>query len=207
MSVIDELATSKGIRSDVPNRELAKKIAESEDLEGIAVLVENLRNKDRGIQSDCIKALYETGYIKPEMIAGHAVEFIRLLDSKNNRLVWGAMIALSTVARIEAAVIFENREKIMKTMENGSVITYDAGIKVLSLAASTEEKYREAIFPYLIGCLENCRPKSVALYAESISEAVTEKNKALFAETVAARKTSLIDSQKKRVERLLKKIL
>jgi len=46
MPVIDESATSKGIRSDVPDLELAKKIAENEDRDGIAELAENLQNKD-----------------------------------------------------------------------------------------------------------------------------------------------------------------
>jgi hypothetical protein len=37
--------------------------------------------------------LNEIGYLDPEWIAGHAQEFIELLNSKNNRLVWGGMIA------------------------------------------------------------------------------------------------------------------
>jgi len=207
MPVIDELATSKGIRSDVPNQELAKKIAENEDRDGIAELAENLQNKDRGIQSDCIKVMYETGYIKPELIADHTGKFIKLLESKNNRLVWGAMIALSTVAKIKAGTIFENRDIIMKIMENGSVITYEAVIKTIALDASAEEKYRKIIFPYLVECLKNCRPKSVALYTESISEAVTGEYKTQFINTINLRKPSLTDLQNKRVDKLLKRFL
>jgi len=33
--------------------------------------VKNLENKDKRIQSDCIKILYEIEYLKPELIAGY----------------------------------------------------------------------------------------------------------------------------------------
>ena len=85
MTVIDKLATSLNRRDEVPNQELAKQIASSNDKKAVKELVENLNNKNKGIQSDCIKVIYEIGMLKPNLIAGFANDFLKLLDNKNNR--------------------------------------------------------------------------------------------------------------------------
>jgi len=69
MSVIDRLASSLGRRDSVPNQELAQELSKTKNADEIRELIENLNNKDRKIQSDCIKVLYEIGYIAPELIA------------------------------------------------------------------------------------------------------------------------------------------
>ncbi|MCB0545469.1 MAG: hypothetical protein KDC70_18225, partial [Saprospiraceae bacterium] len=59
MSILDKLSTSLNRRDEVPNQELAKKILKTKDKKAIKELAENLENKNKGIQSDCIKVLYE----------------------------------------------------------------------------------------------------------------------------------------------------
>jgi hypothetical protein len=87
MSVISRLASALGRRDDVPNQELARELAETKVVEDIRELVVNLQNRDRKIQSDCIKVLYEIGYIASELIAEYAEDFLALLRNRNNRLV------------------------------------------------------------------------------------------------------------------------
>lgn len=74
--------------------DLARDLAQTRDRAGIAEIAANLRHPDSNVQSDCIKVLYETGYLAPELIADYVDDFLALLGSKNNRLVWGSMIAL-----------------------------------------------------------------------------------------------------------------
>ena len=50
----------------------------------IKEMVENLGNKDKSIQSDCIKVLYEIGYIKPIIISDYMNEFTKLFNNRNN---------------------------------------------------------------------------------------------------------------------------
>lgn len=206
MSILDKFACRQGVRSDVPNQELARYLASNHRAEDIEEIAKNLWNKDKAIQSDCIKILYEIGYIKPELIAKYVNDYIKLLKDRNNRLVWGGMIALSTIARIKHKEIFANLDIIKETTKKGSVITADGGIMTLANTAASGDKYNQAIFPYLIDCLKNCRPKSVGQYSESISVAVTKKNLGLFADTINARKHVLSPSQLKRVDKVLKKL-
>ena len=58
--------------------------------------------KTAKIASDCIKTLYEVGYLKPELIAPYVGDFLKLIKSRENRLVWGGMLALSTIAALKS---------------------------------------------------------------------------------------------------------
>jgi len=206
MSAIEKLASLQNRRDDITNQELAKSIAETEDSEAIKEIVENLDNKDKNIQSDCIKVLYEIGYIKPRLIQQYVDGFLKLLSSKNNRLVWGGMISLSTIATLKADRIFEQIDQILDAIKKGSVITIDYGIRTLSRVASVKGGYNRKIFPYLIEHLRSCRPKEIPQHAESISVAVTDDNKSEFLKVLRERKGILKPSQVKRVNKIIKSL-
>lgn len=148
MSVFDKLACQQNIRDEKPNQELAKDLAASRNAGDIGEIARNLFNKDKNIRHDCIKVLYEIGYTNPELIRLYAGDFLKLIGSKDNRMAWGAMIALSTVAFLESDIIFENIALVYAAMKTGSVITIDNGIKVLSAVASCKAPYCDATFPF-----------------------------------------------------------
>lgn len=204
MTVLDRIASRQDRRDDVPNQELAKELAAANNTDGIKEIAGNLSNKDKNVQSDCIKVLYEIGYLKPELIKGYAEDFIKLLKSKNNRLVWGSMIALSTVAGLTADVIYSRLEDIYAAMSSGSVITLDNGIKVLALVASRKEEYGAAIFPYLMNHLASCRLKEVCQHAESILAAVHDGNKGEYLNILKKREESLTAAQLTRLKKIYK---
>ncbi len=207
MSVLDKISHFQNRRDDIPNQELARELAESNNLTGIREIAENLFNKDKNIANDCIKVLYEIGYIYPELISDFALDFVKLLKSRNNRMVWGTMISLSLIAPIKADVLFNNLEPIYSAIKEGSVITVDNGIKVLAIIASKNEQYNKEIFPYLLNHLRTCRPKEVAQHSESIFVSVDSGNKESFVEVLKQREISLSSSQLVRVKKLYKKAL
>ena len=100
MKVLSKIASALNRRDEEPNQELAKEIVETTNKEAVEELVENLTNKNKAIQNDCIKVLYEIGEHQPAMIADHMDSFLALLNSKNNRLQWGAMTALNGISTI-----------------------------------------------------------------------------------------------------------
>lgn len=206
MSVLDRIAYLQGRRDEVPNQELAGELVGSNDSAGIKEVAENLFNKDDNIRNDCIKVLYEVGYIKPEMISSYALDFIRLLKGRNNRMVWGAMLALSTIATLRADELYKNLEILLKTMEEGSVIAVDNAVKVLAAIASVSDEYNKAIFPHLIAHLGKCRPKEVGQHAESTFIAVNRENRAEFKQTLTDREDSLTSAQLARIRKLYKKL-
>jgi hypothetical protein len=206
MSVIDRLACSLGRRDEVPNQELARDLAAKKDKKGIREVVENLWNKDGKIQADCIKVLYEVGYLEPKLIADYAEDFMRLLKSRNNRLIWGGMTALAEVAKVNPDAVFTHLDEIKKAKETGSVITVDNTVSTLAWTAAANDKYNKAIFPYLLKHLSGCRPKEVPQHSERTLPAVTSSNKADFIKVLEKRTEDLSGSGLARVKKVIKQV-
>ena len=204
MSVLNRLATSLGQRDEIPNQELARDLAARKDSKAIQELAENLRNKNKNIQADCIKVLYEIGSIEPKLIADYAEDFVKLIRSKNNRLVWGGMTALAEVAKAKPDVVFQYLDEIKKAKETGSVITVDNAISVLAYTAAATDKYNKAIFPYLLNHLSTCRPKEVPQHAEKTLPAVNSANKADFIKVLEKRVEDLSGSGLTRIKKIIK---
>lgn len=204
MSIIDRLAHSLGRRDEVPNQELARDLAARKDKKGIREIAENLWNKDSNIQADCIKVLYEVGYIEPKLIAEYADDFVKCLKSRNNRLVWGGMTALAEVAKANPDIVFKNLDAIKKAKEIGSVITVDNAISTLAYTAAGDKKYNEVIFPYLLKHLSSCRPKEVPQHSEKTLPAVNNSNKADFIKILEKRIEDLSGGGLTRVKKVIK---
>lgn len=204
MTVLNKTAYFQNRRDEAPNQELARKLVESKDTAGIREIAENLWNEDRNVANDCIKVLYEIGYLAPELIADYVGDFLKFMQSRNNRLVWGAMLALSTIASLKAGAIFPHVEEIEKVMENGSVITIDNGVKILAIVASQNEVYRTEIFPYLLNHLTTCRPKDVPQHSEKTLVAVNAANKGEFIAVLEKRMEDLQGAQVTRVKKVIR---
>jgi len=203
MSVLNKIAYFQNRRDEVPNQELAQKLAAAKDRKGIREIAENLWNENPQVQSDCLKVLYEIGFLQPDLIADYAGNFLKLLQSKNNRLVWGSMIALSTLAAIKADEIFLRTKEIKQAMAKGSVITLDNGIKTVAIVASKKAAYQKQLLPFLLKYLASCRPKDIPQYAEKILVAVDAGNKKTMLKILNERLVDLKPSQLLRVKKAI----
>lgn len=206
MSVLDQLASVQGIRGTEPNKILARKIAEVNDAGAVKELVDNLANKNRNIQSDCIKTLYEAAEINPKLIAPYVKAFGTLLKHKNNRLVWGAMTALDAIAGEQKAAVYAMLPDIMDIAEKGTVITKDHAVGIL-IKLSADEKYASDTLPLLLDQLKHAANNQFAMYAENSLPVIAAQDKKTFIDILSSRINELEkDSQKKRIEKLLKKL-
>ncbi len=206
MSIIPQLASSLNVKSEVPNQELARQIAASGDKAAVRELVDNLGNKNKAIQSDCIKTLYETGELKPELIAGYARDFVALLDSKNNRLQWGAMTALSSIAGEDPKTIYAALPKIVAVADSGSVITKDHCVRIL-VKLCAEKKYAADAFELLTEQLLSSPTNQLPMYAELALPIINDDNKEAFIKTLSSRLDDIEkDTKRKRVEKVIAKL-
>lgn len=206
MSWINHIAYNKGIRGEEPNKELAAELIEAESREGIKEISEHLFDKNKSIASDCLAVLYHVGYEKPELIEEYADTFLQLLTSKNNRMVWGSMIALSVITPLKPEGIFEHLDLILKTMKSGTLITEIHGINTLTRLALAEIRYKERILPVLYDYLEQCRPIDFAKRVETLLPLIENKEELAFFEMVIDKKSeSLSDAQKKKLTAVINK--
>jgi uncharacterized protein YfcZ (UPF0381/DUF406 family) len=206
MCVINKLASSLNRRDETPNQELAAEIAGSNDKKAVQELVDNLSNKSKDIQSDCIKVLYEIGTIKPVLIAAHVNSFIDLLGNKNNRLQWGAMTALHTITNEKPEAVYNALPTIIAVADKGSVITNDHCVGILIKLAAVKQ-YAEDAFLLLLERLKICPTNQLSMYAENALAVIDESNKAVFIKTLTARLNEIKKGTKRaRVEKVIKKL-
>lgn len=203
-SALFKIAYFQQRRDEIPNQELAQDLAAARDQAGIHAIAAHLWDANLQIQSDCIKVLYEVGYRDPTLIAAYAPDFIALLTKGPNRLIWGAMIALATIAPLAADALYPHVATITRSIAQGSVITVDNGIKALAQIAAASLAYGDAIFPYLIQHLATCRPKDVPQHAESILPAVHAANKHAFITVVEQRSVGQPASRTARLRKVVK---
>jgi len=203
MSVLTKLASERNRKDEEPNKDLGKELVENRDIAGIQEVAENLWNEDRRVQTDCLSVLEQVGLLEPELIEDYVSDFIQLIFSKHNRLVWSAMINLALIADRKPQVIFERYEDLVKVIESGSVITKDNGIKALAKVASTNSDYQQVIYPFLMEQLKSCRSKSVPQYAQSIRIAINSENQEQYLKVLNERYETLSTAQQRRLKKLL----
>ena len=206
MSVVGRIAFYQNRRDEVPNQELAHELAASKDKSGIHEIASNLTNKNNSIRSDCLKVLYEVGYKEPELIAPYAKDFLALLDEKNNRMVWGAMIALATIADLNTEPIWSGIDKVISAIDNGSLITLVWGIRTVARTAAKSTTRIRSIMPKLLQYLKTCNARDVPTHLESMLPIINKANWGELAKTVESRRTEMTVSQLGRLKRVLKRI-
>jgi hypothetical protein len=202
MTTLQKIAYFRNRRDEVPNQELARELAAARDREGIREIVENLKHKNPSVQSDCLKVLYEIGYLAPELIADYVGEFLALLRHKNNRMVWGGMIALATIAPLRPAEIWNEVGAVIDAVDYGTVITEVWGIKTLARVSAADDAYGQRLFPLLMKYLKECLPRDVPLHAESILPAVDAGRIDEYLAVLESRKADLTASQLVRLKKV-----
>jgi hypothetical protein len=206
MSIINELASALNRRDEVPNQELAAKIASSKNKEAVKELIENLWVKSKDIQNDCIKVLYEVGALDPSLIAPYAATFLGLLKHKNNRLQWGGMAALDSMVSEKPDFIYQSVPAILDAVYKGSVITMDGAVNIFIKLCGIP-KYAENAFDILLEVIQKAPTNQLPMYAERAMPIVTAANKTRFLEVLNGRLNEIEkESKRKRVEKVISKV-
>lgn len=206
MNVIEKLACALGQRSEIPNIELAKEIAKKKDKKAVADLIALLGNKNKDIQNDAVKVLYETGERDPALIAGYLKSFLGLLEHKNNRLQWGAMTAINAIVPEDPEAVYRFLPDIIDAADKGSVITKDNAVNIL-IGLGGLKKYADDSFSLLTEQLKKGFINQVPMYAERMLPLVNEKNKPAFIKILRSRINEIEkESARKRLEKIIKKI-
>jgi hypothetical protein len=203
---LKRIAFYRGRRDEVPNQILASELAAKRDAAGIREIANGLRHDEPAVQSDCVKVLYEVGYIRPELIVKYTPEFLILLADRNNRLVWGAMAALAAVAEVQPKAIYDHRREIIRAMKAGSVITVDQAVLALAKTAASSPSRRVNLLPALYQHLSTCRPKDVPQHAEKIAPAVDKNGRARFVAILSRRMPEMTPAQRSRVRKVVRQI-
>jgi hypothetical protein len=203
-ALLNRLAYLQTRRDRTPNLDLARDLVARDDQAGIREIAANMWNENKNIHGDCIHVMYEIGKIEPMRIEAYAEDFIKLLKSRHNNMIEGAMTALAEIAKVKPDIIFKYLDEIKKVNESDSAMTTDHSISALAHTAAANENYNSSIFPYLLKHLSTCRPKEVPQHAERILPAVNESNKTQFVKTLNKRNADLSGAAFTRLGRIIR---
>ena len=204
MSVLGRLASALGRNDERPNLELAEALAASPDAGAVAELVAALEGK-AAVANDAIKVLYELGQRRPELVALYAEEFIALLGSRNNRLVWGALSAIDTVTAARPDAVLNELDTILAAADAGSVIAKDKANAILVKLAA--EEHAAQVLPILLHRLGEAAANQFPTYAEEITTVVDAEHLPMLIQVLKARLPGVEGKAKlARVEKLLRKL-
>ena len=149
----------------------------------------------------------DTGFGRYGFLPGEETKIKEvILKSKNNRLVWGSMIALDTITLINPKEVYDLLPIIISTIDNGSVISIDHGVGIIAQLTSIEA-YAETTFPLLIEQLKKCPAKQLPMYAEKSMIAINLANQNQFVDLIESRISEMDrDSQKQRLNKVISKL-
>jgi hypothetical protein len=206
-SVIPKLAISLGRRDEKPNQDLAREIAAAKNKKAVREIFDNLYNKDKNIQSDCIKVIDEIGVVNASLIQPYTKELVDLLVHKNNRMQWGAMAALDEIAAGHPKTIYEHLTQIISAAEKGSVITKDRCFRIL-IKLGRHKEYKKEMLPILLEQLLKAAANQFPMYAEEAVEVVDKAHAKRFIDILSTRaQDAEKESQRKRIEKVIKLVL
>lgn len=204
MTVLRKIAFYRNRRDEVPNQELAADLAKRADTQGTAEIAAHLWDPIQNVRSDCLKVLYEIGYLNPALIAPYTGEFLKLLEDKHNRMVWGAMIALGTVAGLAPKTIAPRTERIKELVYTGSVITVVWGVRVLAGVAASSPARKKKLYPFLLDYLEKSIPRDVPLHADSMLPLIGPRERKAFLARLRKREPEMSAAQKARLRKVMR---
>ena len=203
--MLNQLASAMNRSDEIPNIDLAERLEKAQDVSGILEIATGL-TMDKTTANDCIKVLYEIGERNPNLLIPHTEVFLDLLSSKNNRLVWGAMTALGQVTAFCPEKVFDRFDDVYAAFEKGSVITIDQSISVFASLCRANPAFEQRILPVLINHFAVCRAKEIPQHFERVAVCITPENEPLFQSVIQRRHNELTESQKARVNKVLKRI-
>lgn len=204
MTILDRLARAQGRNDERPNVELGEELAASGNESAIAELVAALAAEPVAAANDALKVLCEVGARKPELIAGHAGAFLTLLESRNNRSVWGALEALNMIAELRHAELAENLDRIIDAADRSSVIAKDQTMAILAKLARVG--HAKAL-PVLLARLRDAAPNQFPMYAEFALAAVDPARAPELRQILETRLPNIPQPAKRaRVHKVLRKL-
>lgn len=200
--VYPRLGAVLGVRDTKADIALGQDIAARGAADELAGLVELL--DEPAVASSAIKAIYECGYLAPTLLAPHLPRFRALLDSRNNRMVWGGMIAIWCVARAEPEAVWAHREHLEAALRNGTVITQMSAVQALCAVAASDTAKAGALQAWFEEVLETIGSKQLLGAAELILPVATER-KHLVGSLLDRGDELTTTAARKRLQRLLRR--
>ncbi len=203
-SILPRLASSLDHRDEHPNIELAIELANSDDQQAIDELFKITISATKPLRHDALKTLYETALLNPEMLLPHLDQLIDLLQTKDNRMIWGTIQALDALTDLASDYMVSKLDIILDAADRSSVIAKDKTMSILS-KLNGKQQYTKLVTPILLMRLIHSAPNQFPMYAEFAAVTIPDTAVPELMQIIKERQKSVASPAKqKRLNNILK---
>ena len=148
MTILDELSSQIGDRTEAANKRVAARVLQEPVL--LDEIAHGLASANAKLAGDCGEVMTLVATEKPELVAPFADALIARLDHKNTRVRWEAMHALAEIAALIPDKIARLIPKLVEKIAlDKSVIVRDHAIRALGAYGGTSAAAARKAFPHL----------------------------------------------------------
>lgn len=152
MSILDELSSSRGDRTQQSNLAVAGKVRN--DLSLLDEIQQGFAAANIKVVGDAVEIFTMVAQDHPETVARYAESLQPLLDSKDKRVRWEATHTLVFIARHTPAFLKRIRAKLEELVSrDDSMIVRGYALQALGEYAATSRAAANAVFPFLVESL------------------------------------------------------
>jgi hypothetical protein len=146
--IVNQLASKMSSRSNEPNKAVAIKCIETPEL--LEEIAGHLKDSDKKLVADCAEVMTEVALSNPSLIAEFTMDLIPLINSKDNRIKWESIHALSLVAHLVPDLIFSILPELEEIMHRDkSIIVRDYTADAIAGYAGTSPEAADNAYPIL----------------------------------------------------------
>lgn len=148
MTILNELSSQLGERSNTANHQVAEKCVRDNSL--LVEIAAGMKQKDPKLVADCAEVFTEVAKIRPELIVPFGSSVIGLIAHKNTRARWEATHCLALIAHLIPEQIFPLLETIQTRIRTDeSIIVRDYAVDILGDFARAGKDAAAAAYPLL----------------------------------------------------------
>lgn len=204
MTILDELSSSLGERTEDANRAVATKV--EVDLALLDEIAAGLTASDRKLVGDCAEVFTMIAEKQPRAVTPYISQLVPLLKAKSTRIRWEVMHMLVFVARQIPDRIGQLVPQLADSIaRDRSVIVRDYAVQTLREYAATNVTAAQTAYPHLVKSLDLWNSKHAHLALEGMTEAAT-MDQTLVADVVRRAQT-YVNHDKPKVRRAAKAVL
>ncbi|MFU8770802.1 MAG: hypothetical protein ACNA8H_00110 [Anaerolineales bacterium] len=146
MSILDQLSSWVGDRSEAANRSMATQCLQNPAL--LSDIGYGLNSEDADLLGDCAEVMTMVAKQKPVLILPFCKQLLSLLDHNMIRVRWEAMHAVSLIARLIPQTIEDNLYLLRNLIqEDVSVIVRDHAVDAVGHYAGVGMAEAEKAYP------------------------------------------------------------
>lgn len=161
-------------------------------------LIVAIDKKDKSAAHQAIDYLEDNGKDQPEALTGYVKTFGELIESKDNRLVWGAMYCLRYIASVDAKLVKPYLDKVRHLLVEGSVISQDNAAWIIGYLANDDN------LKDFLRHIEIARPKDAVAHSDYFLQASNGYQAGKVFAQLEQRSAEFNPNQLKRFEKIKK---